>query len=79
MAKGDRVEVVVDAGDGTRTYEIVATRRGRRVEINTARGVIEVSEMTRSGVPVRSGRFMASRVLAIVEHPIDETAPVDGE
>jgi hypothetical protein len=33
--KGDRVEVVVAADDGSRTYEIVATRAGRRVEITT--------------------------------------------
>lgn len=70
--KGDRVEVVVDVGEGSRTYEVVATRAGRRVEIANVRGVVEVSEMTRSGVPVRTGRFMASRILAIIEHPADE-------
>src|SRR6516165_988405 len=26
--KGDRVEIVVDTGDGTRTYEVAATRAG---------------------------------------------------
>ena len=25
--KGDRVEIVIDAGESTRTYEVVATRR----------------------------------------------------
>lgn len=67
--KGDRVEIVVDAGDTTRTYEVVATRAGRRVEISTGRGVVEVVEVTRTGVPVRTARFMAGRVLALVEHP----------
>ena len=67
--KGDWVEVVVDAGDGVRTYEIEATRAGRRVEVSTSRGVVEVTEVTRTGQPVRVGRFMASRVLALVEHP----------
>ena len=68
--KGDRVEVVVDAGDGVRTYEIEATKAGRRVEVATTRGgVVEVSEVTRTGQVVRSGRFMASRVIALVEHP----------
>ncbi|MFD7658984.1 hypothetical protein ACFV4N_33825 [Actinosynnema sp. NPDC059797] len=67
--KGDRVEVVVDAGDTTRTYDIVATRAGRRVEISIGRGVVEVVEVTRTGVPVRTARFMAGRVLALVEHP----------
>ncbi|MFI9006128.1 hypothetical protein ACIGNX_02685 [Actinosynnema sp. NPDC053489] len=67
--KGDRVEIVVDAGDTTRTYEITATRAGRRVEVSVGRGVIEVVEVTRTGVPVRTARFMAARVLALVEHP----------
>jgi hypothetical protein len=67
--KGDRVEIVVDAGDTTRTYEVVATRAGRRVEISIGRGVVEVVEVTRTGVPVRTARFMASKVLALVEHP----------
>lgn len=70
--KGDRVEIVVDTGDGTTTYEIVATKAGRRVEIGTARGIVEVSEVTRSGNVVRSGRFMAARVVAVVEHPADD-------
>ncbi|HET8598723.1 MAG TPA: hypothetical protein VFL99_00240 [Segeticoccus sp.] len=67
--RGDRVEVVIDAGGEVRTYDIVATRNGRRVEIETARGVVTVSEVTRSGSPVRTARFMANRILALVEHP----------
>jgi len=71
--KGDRVEVVVDAGDGVRTYEIEATKAGRRVEVTTTRGgVVEVSEVTRTGQAVRIGRFMASRVIALVEHPSED-------
>jgi len=69
--KGDRVEIVVDSGEGTRTYEISATRAGRRVEIINRRGMVEVSEVTRTGSPVRTARFMASRVVALVEHPVD--------
>jgi hypothetical protein len=49
--KGDRVEIVVDAGDTTRTYEVVASRAGRRVETAVRRGVVEVSEVTRWGSP----------------------------
>jgi hypothetical protein len=75
--KGDRVEVVVSADDGSRTYEIVATRAGRTVEITNARGIVEVAEVTRTGQPVRTGRFMASRVIAIVEHPATERAGVE--
>jgi hypothetical protein len=73
--KGDRVEVVVAADDGARTYEIVATRAGRRVEVSTGRGVVEVVEVTRTGEPVRTARFMASRVVALVEHPASEANP----
>lgn len=72
--RGDRVEVVVDSGAGVLTYEIEATRAGRRVEVSTSRGVIEVTEVTRSGAPVRSGRFMADRVVALVEHPAPPVA-----
>jgi hypothetical protein len=68
--KGDRVEIVVDAGSGTtRTYEIEATRAGRRVDIAQTRGTVEVSEVTRGGSAVRAARFLAGRVVALVEHP----------
>lgn len=64
------MEVVIDIGTGNaRTFEISATRAGRRVEVSTARGIVEVAELTRTGQPVRVGRFMATRVIAIVEHP----------
>jgi len=69
--KGDRVEIVIDSGDGTQTYEIAATKAGRRVDIANRRGIVEVSEVTRTGTPVRTARFMASRVVALVEHPAD--------
>jgi hypothetical protein len=73
--KGDRVEAVVDTGQGgTQTFEIVATRAGRRIEVTTARGIVEVSEVTRSGTPVRTGRFMQSRLIALVEHPAHEVS-----
>src|SRR3954466_4184311 len=71
--KGDRVEIVVDTGHGTSTFEISASRAGRRLEVTTARGVVEVTEVTRGGTPVRTGRFMATRVVALVEHPALET------
>ncbi|GAB3210358.1 hypothetical protein GCM10027262_35350 [Nocardia tengchongensis] len=72
--KGDRVEIVVDTGDGSRNYEIVATRAGRRIETRIARGIVEVSEVTRTGGPVRTARFMAGRVLALVEYPAEDPA-----
>lgn len=76
--KGDRVEIVIDAGSGTtRTYEIAATRAGRRVGISHARGVVEVSETTRGGSTVRTARFLANRVLALVEHPAADAPAAD--
>ena len=78
LMKGDRVEAVVDTGQGVQTFEIVATRAGRRIEVVTARGVVEVREVTRSGQPVRTGRFMTSRLIALVEHPAaDERGRVE--
>ena len=70
--KGDRVEVTVDVGNGVQTYEIEASKAGRRVEVSTSRGVIEVNEVTRTGQVVRTGRFMAERVVALVEHPAED-------
>ena len=76
--KGDRVEIVIDAGSGTtRTYEVTATRAGRKVEVAHVRGVIEVSETTRGGSTVRTARFMASRVIALVEHAASDKPVAD--
>ncbi|HEX6393386.1 MAG TPA: hypothetical protein VFZ97_08085 [Acidimicrobiales bacterium] len=72
--KGDRVEVLVDVGSSAvQRFEIEATRAGRRVEVTQSRGTVEVTEVTRSGTPIRTARFMASRVVAVVEHPSGET------
>ena len=67
--RGDRVEIVIDAGGEAKTYEVTARRAGRRVDVRTGRGIVEVTELTRGGTPVRTARFMANRVLALVEHP----------
>ncbi len=75
--RGDRVEIVIDAGSEVRTYEVVATRNGRRVEVNTGRSIVEVTELTRGGTPVRTARFMASRILALVEHPATDRKAAD--
>jgi hypothetical protein len=73
VAKGDFVEVLVDAGGGSaREYQIGATRAGRRVEVKTSRSSVEVNELTRNGRIVRTARFMGPRVLAVVEHPVQE-------
>ena len=59
----------MDVGNGVQVFEIAATRAGRRVEVTSGRGLIEVAEVTRGGTPVRTARFMAARVVALVEHP----------
>jgi hypothetical protein len=70
--KGDLVEIAVDTGGGVANYEIEASKAGRRVDVSVSRGVVEVSELTRTGQTVRTGRFLSSRVIALVEHPADE-------
>jgi hypothetical protein len=41
--------------------------------VTSARGIVEVTEVTRGGTPVRTGRFMANRLIALVEHPAQES------
>jgi len=69
----------MDVGTGVRTFEIDATRAGRRVEVTTGKTIVEVTEVTRSGTPVRTARFMASRVVALIEHPATRTAARRGQ
>jgi hypothetical protein len=71
--RGDRVDIVVDTGNGTREFEITASKAGRRVEVVTSRGVVEINEVTRTGQVVRTARFMANRVVALVERPAEAT------
>ena len=67
------MEVLVDAGGGAaKEYVVRANRSGRRVEVKTSRSTVEVNEVTRTGGVVRMARFMAPRVLAVVEHPAGE-------
>ena len=60
-----------------RNFDIIATKAGRRVEVNVGRTTVEVVEVTRTGQPVRSARFLASRVVAVVEHPMDSDPEAD--
>ncbi|MET9762904.1 hypothetical protein ABZ016_28360 [Streptomyces sp. NPDC006372] len=57
--QGDRVESVADAGGTT-------CRKG---EAAVRRGVMEVSEVTRTGTVVRTARFMANWVPGPAERP----------
>lgn len=68
----------MDVGNGVQTFEVVATRAGRRVEVTTSRNVVEVAEVTRGGTPVRTARFMASRVVALIEHPAERPTGARG-
>jgi hypothetical protein len=73
--KGDRVEAVVDTGQGTQTFEIVASKAGRRLEVVTTRGASGsvTAAATRSGPP-----GSATRLIALVEHPAaDERGRVE--
>ena len=76
--KGDRVEIAVDIGNGVQIYEIEASKAGRRVEVSTSRGIVEVSEVTRTGQTVRTGRFMSARVIALVEYPAEDQGTSGG-
>jgi hypothetical protein len=75
--KGDRVEVLVDIGNGVRAFELEATRAGRRLEVSLSRGTVEIVEVTRSGNPVRTARFMTSRVVALVEYPAGDRGTLE--
>jgi hypothetical protein len=73
VAKGDFVEILVDAGGGAaREYTVEATKAGRTVEVRSSRTTVEVRELTRTGGVVRTARFIAPRVLAVVEHPTND-------
>ena len=63
----------MDIGDSVERFDILATKAGRRVDVTTSRGIVEVNEVTRTGGIVRTARFMATRVVAVVEHPADDS------
>lgn len=72
MARGDRVEALIDLGNGTsQQFVIEADKNGRTVEVNHLRGgFVEVSvRPARHGKnepePVRVCQFLASRVIAL--------------
>ena len=73
--RGDRVEVLIDVGTGVERFVVEARRAGRRVEVANIRGTVEVTEVTRSGTPIRTARFMATRVVAVVEYPAEDVEP----
>ena len=69
--KGDRVEAVVDTGQGVQTFEIIATRAGRQIEVTTGarRGRGERGDARRHDLsepagswPVASSRSSSTRL-----------------
>lgn len=74
--RGDRVRILVDVGDHVEEFTVEATRNGRTVDVANTRGMVEVSECKGGrGEIVHTSRFMASRVVALVE----EKAELEGE
>src|ERR687889_83803 len=59
--KGDRVEIVIDAGGSTRTYEVEATRAGRRGDGTHGRGGVGVTELTTGAADAVHGGRRAPR------------------
>ena len=53
--KGDRVEVLIDTGAGVRTFEVGATRAGRKLEVSVSRGTVEAGRGYPVGYPGANG------------------------
>lgn len=74
MARGDTVRVLVDVGTEVREFVTRATRKGRTVDVDVRKGMVEVSEMAgrgRNREAVLTNRFMQSRVVALIEEKVD--------
>jgi hypothetical protein len=70
--KGDKIQVLVDTGEGTpRVFEMTATQGGRRVEVVVDGPLVTIREVKRTGKPVRSMRFPTERIVALIEQPIE--------
>ncbi|MFC0042302.1 hypothetical protein [Actinomadura rayongensis] len=70
--KGDKIQVLVDTGEGTpRVFEMTATQGGRRVEVVVDGPLVTIREVKRTGKPVRSMRFPTERIVALIEMPIE--------
>ena len=70
MAKGDKVNVVVDVGSGqTLERSFVADAAGREVAFTRGRDTVTVEVRGRAGTAVRTAEFRADRVILIEEVP----------
>jgi hypothetical protein len=71
--RGDSVVVYVDTGAAeAREFVITASKNGREVEVKNVRNMIEVSEVMHTGKVVKTDRFMAARVIALIENRSEE-------
>ena len=76
MSRGDKVTIVVDAGAATTEYVVEATKKGRKVEVREQGRTTSVVEIDQGGNDVRTCRFRNDRIIALVEHKVDEEASV---
>jgi uncharacterized protein (DUF1786 family) len=75
--RGDKVTVVVDAGTATREFEIEATKKGRKVEVREQGRTTSVVEVDQGGNDVRTCRFRNDRIIALVEHKVEEASAAE--
>ncbi len=74
MARGDRIQILVDAGPATREFEIEATKKGRKVDVRTQTRTTDVVEVDQGGNDVRTCRFRNDRIIALLEHKVEATS-----
>ena len=76
MSRGDRVEVIVDVGGASRSFFVEANAGGRKVEIHEGRagerGMVLVELQARTGKVIKTDRYMATRVIAMIETKVGE-------
>ena len=73
MSRGDVVTVLVDSGAGTtQQFEVEATKKGRKVEVREQGRTTSVVEIDQGGNTVRTCRFRNDRIIALVEHKVEE-------
>jgi hypothetical protein len=66
--KGDRVVIYVDTGaQEAKTFEVVATKAGRTVDVKAGNRLTEVSELDKNGNVAHTSRFMTARIISLIE------------
>lgn len=72
MAKGDKVEIILQVGEKAEKYIAEATANGEKVEVDRPKnsGTVEVVVMNRNDKPRQTWTFRSDAVLAVVEKPV---------